>query len=208
MTAATAVGQRVADAMVTQPRTHGPDSGLEEIRAFFDDDHLHMALIVAPEGLLITTIERPDLATARSGSPPVATLGTLSGRTAGPAEPLRPVTARLLRDRRRRLAVIDDSGRLLGLLCLKRDGTGYCSDEGIRARSQLSARRWESALSVSLGRGRRRHASHRAPPASHSESWAGSRAWSTVPMRSERTASGSVASWRRAAKAATVLSAS
>jgi hypothetical protein len=36
---------------------------------------------------------------------------------------------------RRRLAVTDEAGRLLGLLCLKKDGTGYCSDDGIRERA-------------------------------------------------------------------------
>lgn len=136
MTIATAAERRVADAMVTCAKTHGPESGLEPIRAFFEDDHLHMALIVAPDGRLITTIERPDLAAAASSSAPVAKLGTLIGRTAGPADPLAAATAALLREGRRRLAVVDDSGRLLGVLCLKKDGTGYCSDEGIRKRAQ------------------------------------------------------------------------
>jgi len=134
----TRAGRRVADAIVTHPKTHGPGSGLETIRAFFEDDHVHMALIVATDGRLVTTIERPDLTAATSGSAPVATLGTLSGRTAGPTDPLDAATATLLREGRRRLAVVDDSGRLLGLLCLKRDGTGYCSDEGIRERSRLA----------------------------------------------------------------------
>jgi hypothetical protein len=30
--------------------------------------------------------------------------------------------------------VIDESGGLLGLLCLKKDLAGYCSDESIRQR--------------------------------------------------------------------------
>ncbi len=131
-----AAGRRVGDAMVTYPKTHGPGSGLAEIRAFLEDDHVHMALIVAAGGRLVTTIERPDLAATTSSSVAVAKLGTLIGRTAGPADPLGAATATLLREGRRRLAVVDDFGRLLGLLCLKRDGTGYCSDEGIRGRAQ------------------------------------------------------------------------
>ena len=122
--------------MVRCPKTHGPESWLEKIRAFFEDDRLHMALIVAPDGRLVTTIERPDLAVATSAYAPVAKLGTLIERTAGPADPLGAATATLVREGRRRLAVVDDSGRLLGLLCLKKDGTGYCSDEGIRERAQ------------------------------------------------------------------------
>jgi hypothetical protein len=125
--------------MVRCPKTHGPESGLEKIRAFFADDHLHMALIVAADGRLVTTIERPDLAAATSSSAPAAKLGTLIGRTAGLADPLAAATAALLREGRRRLAVVDDSGRLLGLLCLKKDGRGYCSDKGIRQRAQRAA---------------------------------------------------------------------
>jgi CBS-domain-containing membrane protein len=132
----TAAGRRVADAMVTCAKTHGPGSGLETIRAFFEDQHVHIALIVAADGRLVTTIERPDLPAAISSSALAVRLGKLIGRTARPTDPLGVATATLLREGRRRLAVVDDSGRFLGLLCLKRDGTGYCSDEGIRERAQ------------------------------------------------------------------------
>lgn len=135
MTLNASAGQRVADVMARFPKTHDPSSTLDEIRAFFDNDHVHMALIVTADRQLVTTIERPDLATARADASLAAGLGTLSGRTAGPADRLGTWTEVLLRERRRRLAVVDDSGRLLGLLCLKKDGTGLCSDEGIRARA-------------------------------------------------------------------------
>lgn len=159
----------VADAMVTCPRTHGPRSGLAKIRAFFEDDHVHVALIVAADGRLLTTIERSDLAAATSRPAPVAKLGTLIGRTAGPADPLGAVTEMLLREGRRRLAIVDGSGRLLGLLCLKRDGTGYCSDEGIRERAQRTAQP------------RNQH-SH-ALPAGHAEQPAAASSSSTVTIR-------------------------
>ena len=148
----------VAEAMVTCPKTHRPRSGLAKIRAFFEDDHVQMALIVATDGRLVTTIERSDLAAATSSSAPVATLGTLIGRTAGPADPLGAVTATLLRERRRRLAVVDGSGRLLGLLCLKRDGTGYRSDEGIRERAQRATQprnqHWQAGCARPAGSSR------------------------------------------------------
>ena len=139
MTATVAATGRVADVMVMYPKTHSPDCGLEAIRAFFTDDHVHMALIVAADGRLVTTIERPDLAAVTSNSAPIAELGTVARRTARPADPLEAATAKLVREGRRRLAVIDESGRLIGLLCLKRDGTGYCSDQGIRERAQRGA---------------------------------------------------------------------
>jgi hypothetical protein len=128
-------GKRVADAMVRVPRTHGPASRLDEIRAFFEDGHVHMALIITADRRLVTAIERPDLVPAMPGATPAAELGTLAGRTARPADWLDAWTAVLLQQRRRRLAVVDDGGKLLGLLCLKKDGSGYCTDEGIRDRA-------------------------------------------------------------------------
>ena len=65
----------------------------------------------------------------------VSEVGALAGRTVSASDALPTATEMLLRDGRRRLAVVDDCGRLLGLLCLKRDRTGFCSDEGIRRRA-------------------------------------------------------------------------
>lgn len=151
MTLHAATGERVADAMARFPKTHGPSSTLDEMRAFFEDDHVHMALIVTADRRLVTTIERLDLAAARPGATPAAELGALSGRTARPGDLLDTWTAVLLRGRRRRLAVVDDAGRLLGLLCLKKDGTGYCSDEGIRERAQARAHELSSRRRAAAG---------------------------------------------------------
>ncbi|MBO0825102.1 MAG: hypothetical protein J2P27_14805 [Actinobacteria bacterium] len=124
----------VADAMITRPKVHDLNVRLEELRDFFEDDHVQMALIVAANRRLVTTIERSDLTASSTASRSVAELGTLAGRTTGPAVALDAAAALLLKGARRRLAVVDDSGRLLGLLCLKKDLTGYCSDERIRFR--------------------------------------------------------------------------
>jgi CBS-domain-containing membrane protein len=129
----------VADAMVTCPKTQGPECRLEDIRRLFEDDHVHMALIVTAERQLLTTIERPDLPPCTGPSTLVTELGTLAGRTVAPSDSLDVVTAKLIRQGRRRLAVVDASGRLLGLLCLKRDLTGYCSDEGVHQRARAAA---------------------------------------------------------------------
>jgi hypothetical protein len=133
----------IADVMVTCPKTHPSETELGEIRALFGDVHVHMALIVTPGGWLVTTIERSDLPVASLGAIAAGQLGTLTGRIASPDDDLEAATAALMRDGRRRLAVVDCSGRLLGLLCRKNSGTGYCSDEGIR---QRAAERDDAAL--------------------------------------------------------------
>lgn len=127
-------GTFVADAMISCPKTHNPNTAAEEIRALFENEHVHMALIVATDRRLVTTIERRDLPASSPALSLAAELGTLTGRTARPTQPLDAITAALVRERRRRLAVVDESGRLLGLLCLKKDGTGYCSDDNVRER--------------------------------------------------------------------------
>jgi hypothetical protein len=94
-----------------------------------------MALVVAADGRLITTVERSDLAGATPRASSAAELGTLVGRTVAPSLATAAAREKLLRQGRRRLAVVDASGRLLGLLCLKRDGTGFCSDDGVHGRA-------------------------------------------------------------------------
>ncbi|MEU3342827.1 CBS domain-containing protein [Streptomyces sp. NPDC006668] len=146
MTAQVAVRGHVADAMVTCPKTLGPHADVDDVRTLFDDDHVHMALVVAPDGRLLTTIERPDIPPAALASTPATEFGTLDGRTVSASDPLHTATTRMARDGRRRLAVTDGSGRLLGLLCLKRSGDGYCSDEGIRARADERERTRSSRM--------------------------------------------------------------
>src|ERR1700677_202179 len=86
-TSAFAPVSRVRDAMVTIPKTHRVDTPLEDIRSLFEDDHVHMALIV-DDGRLITTIERSDFVEPFPGSTPVDQVGTLVGRTISPDRPL------------------------------------------------------------------------------------------------------------------------
>jgi CBS domain-containing protein len=122
----------VAQAMVTSPKVFGPGLSRSDLDRLFTDDHVHAALII-DDGRLVTVIERTDL----EGTRPVTdlcSLGTLAGRVVAPGAPLAAVHARMRQEQRRRLAVIDESGRLLGLLCLNKSGTGFCSDADVRSR--------------------------------------------------------------------------
>jgi CBS domain-containing protein len=122
----------VAQAMVTSPKVFGPRLSRSDLDQLFTDDHVHAAVVI-DNGRLITVIQRTDLEESLPDADPCS-LGTLTGRVVAPDAPLAAVHARMRQERRRRLAVIDESGRLLGLLCLKKSGTGFCSDADVRSR--------------------------------------------------------------------------
>lgn len=123
----------VAGAMISSPKTLPAATTVAQVREVFQDDHVHCVLIVDCD-VLLTVVERPDMVEA-SPEQPAASLGRLRGRTIGPDESLEPVRLFMLGHRRRRLAVVDSRRTLLGLLCLKRTGLGFCSDANVRARA-------------------------------------------------------------------------
>lgn len=126
--------ETVADAMVTAPKTWPAGTTVAEARAAFADDHVHMLLLVC-DGVLLGTLVRDDLPGHARPATAALRLATLSDRTARPDQPIEEVRQQLIATGHRRLAVVDGSGRLLGLLCLKRDLTGFCSDSGVATRA-------------------------------------------------------------------------
>ncbi len=127
-------GTTVAHALLAHPRTSPPETTVAQARAFFADDHVH-ALLVVDGGQLLAVVERADLVGA-AATDPVRPLGSLAGRTVHPDADLAGTHRRLVAEGRRRSAVVDADGALLGLLCLKRDGRGFCSDDDVRARAE------------------------------------------------------------------------
>ncbi len=119
--------------MVTRPQVHGPAATVDELRAFFRDEHVHMAL-VADGGRLVGTVERADLVEALDGETPAASIAALDGRTIRPEAGLPEALDAMTRHGRRRLAVTRDDATLLGLLCLKASGLGFCSDGDVESR--------------------------------------------------------------------------
>lgn len=125
---------RAQDVMVTIAKTLPEGALVKAARAQLDDDHVHMVLVVDAVGRLLTTIERSDLPNARADEGRAASIGELNGRATHPLTPLTAIMRELDRSGRRRLAVVDNRGRLLGLVCRKRNGTGFCTNQGVRAR--------------------------------------------------------------------------
>lgn len=138
-----------ADAMVTIPKVLDGQSDVGAVRRELDNDHVHLVLVVDEHQRLLTTITRSDVPSSIPNSTRAIEVGRLAGRTIRPSTPIVDVTALLVRTGERRLAVTDDEGRLLGLLCLKRSQAGYCSDDGVAARACES----RTSASASTGDG-------------------------------------------------------
>jgi signal-transduction protein with cAMP-binding, CBS, and nucleotidyltransferase domain len=126
---------RVSDAMVTVPVTHDRDATIGEVRRLLSDEHVHIALVVDGRRLL-TAIERTELNHELRDDRPARGIGFLDGRTVPPDAPLREVMESMRGVERRRLAVTSEDGELLGLLCLKATGLGFCSDADVESRKR------------------------------------------------------------------------
>ncbi|NGN91838.1 CBS domain-containing protein [Nocardioides sp. KC13] len=116
------------------PKTLPHDASIEAAREVLEDAHVHMVLLTRG-GELVGTITRDDLPDDCRSPGPALSIAVLQGRTVAPTETVAEVRGRMLARKQRRLAVVDDDHQLLGLLCLKRDHSGFCSDQGVRARA-------------------------------------------------------------------------
>lgn len=133
--------ETVADVMVQHPKLCHEDSTVGDVRRLFADDHVHAVLIMSGTRLL-TVIDRADLGPEATDSAPAARLGHLSGRVIAPTASADTALQQMIAASRRRLAVVGPDGTLLGLLCLKRSGTGFCADENVRQRRSEHPQQW------------------------------------------------------------------
>ncbi|QSE90766.1 CBS domain-containing protein [Rhodococcus pseudokoreensis] len=125
------LSRTVGDAMVTCPKALQRTATVGEARRHFDDDHVHMLLVIEGD-VLLGAIVRDDMTDPRlRDDEPVLTVSGLVGRTVRPEEPAGKVHARMVASGTRRLAVVDDDGVFRGLLCLKRSHRGFCSDADV-----------------------------------------------------------------------------
>ena len=129
------VSRTAAEVMLTTPARHPLSATVGEIRDFFRDDHVHAALIVSPAGYLEAVVERDDITGYQAHDAAAAPLGRLAGRTVRAEANLAEVRGAMSATGRRRAAVTNAEGRLLGLLCLKASRAGFCSDPDVRARA-------------------------------------------------------------------------
>ena len=123
---------RVAEVMVRHPKVLPASATVGAVRAALEDDHVHMVLL-ADGDVLRGTVVRADLPSTAPPTERALPRSRLAGRTVPPDADAERVREQLVQEGTRRLAVVDD-GRLLGLLCLKRRQTGFCSDADVADR--------------------------------------------------------------------------
>ena len=125
----------VADVAVTSPEVHEPHTTVGELEQFFADDHVHLALIVDGHRL-VAAVERCDLDAVADPDLQARFLGRRRGRVIASDAPAVEALGAMRASGRRRLAVIDGNGLLVGLLCLKARGNGFCSDADVASRKR------------------------------------------------------------------------
>ena len=132
--AAVTASPTVAEVMVRYPMVLPADATVSQVRTVFEDDHVHMVLLTRGR-LLCGTVVRGDVPNTASEVLKAVRFAHLTGRTVLDTAPADAVLQRLVARKQRRLAVVDDGGLLVGLLCLKAQGTGFCSDADVAARA-------------------------------------------------------------------------
>lgn len=133
----------VAEVMLRNPTVHPAGLTIGTARAAFDASPKTHMLLLVHDRVLVSTVIRADVADDIDPEGLAGDAGSLEDRTVGEDAPLAPAHADMRNRGVRRLAVVDDSARLRGLLCLKRSLTGFCTDDGVagmrRARATRSA---------------------------------------------------------------------
>lgn len=136
------VVETVGSAMLRHPTVHPADLSVGEAQEIFASSPKTHLLVLVDEGVLVSTLVRADVDGLDDPSAPARHAGRLPGRTVTADEPLPRLREAMADSGVRRLAVVDDEMHLLGVLCLKRSRSGFCTDEGVAAmRAQRRAER-------------------------------------------------------------------
>ncbi|MBC2935037.1 CBS domain-containing protein [Nocardioides sp. zg-1228] len=128
---------RVAEVMLRSPIVLDGEATVADVQEVLASPHVHMVLLTGTGRVgeqLLGTLVRRDLAAAGSGEQPALAHAVLEGRTIGADLPAEQVRRAMRAVGERRVAVVDRQGLLVGLLCLKRHGGGFCTDAGVASR--------------------------------------------------------------------------
>lgn len=121
--------------MINYPKQVDSTITIGQAVELFTDEHVHMLLLVENQQL-VGTLLRTDLHDEHLPPElPAKPFSVLSGRWVRADHDAADLLTRMTSQRIRRLAVVDETLTLKGLVCLKRTGNGFCSDADVQARA-------------------------------------------------------------------------
>jgi predicted transcriptional regulator len=129
MTRTEAADRLVREVMVRRPKTLPADASVGEVRAHFTNPRVQTALL-ADGGRFAGAIAPGELPDAADDAEPARTYARLDVPTLGPDATMADALALMDRRADSRLVVLDgdgDDAALVGLLCLDRAGTSFCT---------------------------------------------------------------------------------
>lgn len=98
----------VADVLIRHPKTLPVDATAAQARQAFQDDHVHMLLLVSTDDVLIGTLVRQDLPDQAADGDPVRPYAVMNQRTVDASLNAEAARQLLLSLNQRRRAVVDD----------------------------------------------------------------------------------------------------
>ena len=119
--------QVAADLMLRNPKTLPADALVSEVRALLEKPSVQMVLLADGSTFAGAVTDIPDEAAPEQGALDFA---DLEPETIGADAPASVAFARTAANPHRRLVVLGDDARLLGLLCLDESRTRFCGAAG------------------------------------------------------------------------------
>lgn len=131
-------GKQVRDIMINYPKWVDSTITIGHAEKLFTDEHVHMLLLVE-DRQLVGTLVRTDLHhEPLSRELPARPFSVINARWVHPDHDATDLLTWMSSKKIRRLAVVDETLNLEGLVCLKRTGRGFCSDANVQARASFT----------------------------------------------------------------------
>jgi len=121
------VARTVADLMLSEPKTLPAGASVDDARRMLASGRTRMLLLVDGPAFRGAVTSIPEDAAEDDAA---LTFVDAAAETLSPDTPTPDALGRLRASPHGRIVVLGDGDRLLGLLCLNRDGTGLCTPSG------------------------------------------------------------------------------
>lgn len=129
MSAAFTEDQVAADLMLREPKTLPGAATVEEVRAQLANPKVQLVLLADGDAFVAAVTNLPEDAPAEGRA---ADYADTTADIIDPDTPARDAFDRAVASPHRRLIVLDDDRRLLGLVCLNAKLTGFCQTPSSR----------------------------------------------------------------------------